>query len=95
MSKRQEVLKLGKEGMPVSEIAKKVGIKYQMARRYLIDAGIEPVKVRQKNGEVAQELRRLMYKEGHTPYRAAKILGVPPQYAYALRKRDMKAGTKA
>lgn len=95
VSIRQQVLKLHEEGMPVSEIAKKVGAKYQVVRRYLIDAGKEPIKVRESNKGIAAELRKLMYEEGLSPYKAAKTIGVPPQYAYAIRSRDRKKGVKA
>jgi len=93
-SKRQQIIEMGKEGVPVAEIAKRLGVRYQFVRNVLIEKGIERVKVRNTERNISNELRKLMYEEGLSPYKAAMKLGVPPQYAYNVRNRDRKKGQK-
>lgn len=40
MSKREEILELGRQGVAVVEIARKLGVRYQSVRQALIGAGI-------------------------------------------------------
>lgn len=92
ISKRKAVLALREAGWATADIARELGVRYQMVRRYILDAGHESITKGTNDKGYAKELRRLMYEEGMSPYKAAKVVGVPPQYAYALRSRDRKKG---
>jgi len=86
VSTRQKVIELGQQKVPVSEISKRLGVKYQYVRNILLSAGIELVKVRDTSENKSAKIRELL-NQGMTPYQAAKSLGLPPQYGYNVARR--------
>lgn len=86
-SKTAEMLRLNSEGKSVGEIAKELGVKYQMVYNTLKMKGVEVNKVVKEEGESKSSRIRKMDKEGMSKGDIAKELGISYQFVYNVLSR--------
>ena len=87
----QRIVELHNEGLTVSEIAKRLGVRYQRVRNTLIMKGIEPRKSgRAHTGEKKQKIIELL-EQGKSVMEICWITRSYPNYVYFVKRQWEKS----